>query len=80
MLDPNEIIPASEFWADLEDAGVTVTAQYSANGRMRFCLKRDGERFVVSVHKQYPRYMVNKTLEENGFFDVPLYNSEQAKY
>ena len=78
MLDPNEIIAASEFWADLEDAGVRLTPQYSANGRMRFCLKRDGERFVVSVHSDYPRYMVNKILEENGFFSVPMYSSDQA--
>lgn len=78
MIDENEIIPAAEFWHDLQDAGVRLTARYSANGRMRFCQKRDGEAFLISVHANYPRYMVNKILSENGFFSVPLYTSEQA--
>lgn len=78
MLDQNEIILAQEFWADLEDAGARPTGQYSANGRMRFCLKKDGEKFLVSVHEKYPRCMVNKVLEENGFFSIPLYNNEKA--
>ncbi len=79
MLDQNEIISANEFWADLVDCGVQLTSQYSANGKMRFCRKPDGEFFVVSVHENYPRYMVNKILEENGLFAVPIYTSEQAK-
>lgn len=68
-------IPAADFWAGLQEAGVRVTEEYTANGAARFCKQSDGELFTVSVHDYYPQHMINKVLSENGFFSVPLYNN-----
>jgi len=77
MSEPDNI-PAVEFWAELEKSGVGLTDRYASKGASRFCTQKDGEFFTVSVHEYYPRYMVNKVLEENGFFHVSLYNNIDA--
>lgn len=68
---------AEQFWEQLEEHGVKLTDKYSANGAVRFCRKRDGELFTVSVHDRYPYILVDKVLQENGFMDIPIYNSSQ---
>jgi len=68
-------ISADVFWRNLKSAGMVLTDEYSADGKSRFCKRKDGEMMTVSVHDEYPDYMVNKVLTEAGFFDLPLYNS-----
>ena len=71
------MLTADEFWSALEQYGMVPTDNYTADGNARFCIKRDGEKCVVSVHAAYPAYVIDKVLIENGFMDVPLYNSSQ---
>lgn len=72
------MLSAVEFWSALEQYGMVATDEYTADGNSRFCRRRDGELCVVSVHAEYPAYVIDKVLSENGFMDVPLYNSGQA--
>lgn len=70
-----KMLSAEEFWGMLEKYGMAPTESYTADGRSRFCKRKDGEICVVSVHDQYPDYVVDKVLFENGFMDIPLYNN-----
>ena len=72
--EPKMLSP-EEFWATLEKYGMIPTEAYTADGRSRFCRRKDGETCVVSVHDVYPDYIVDKVLFENGFMDIPLYNN-----
>lgn len=69
------MLPAAEFWAELERAGVPLTDDYSPDGLSRYCWAKDGELFAVSVHDEYPKYMVSKVLMENGYMAMPLYDN-----
>jgi hypothetical protein len=74
-VEKTQWLEAEVFWAQLERYGVGLTEKYTRDRKQRFCKRRDGEHFLVSVHKRYPDYMVDKVLKENGFFNLPLYDS-----
>lgn len=78
MMDPPaepKTLSADEFWKMLQGYGMCPTDSYTADGRSRFCRKQDGEICIVSVHTEYPDYIVDRVLINNGFMDMPLYNN-----
>jgi hypothetical protein len=69
------MLSADEFWDALRKYGMETTDSYTADGRSRFCKRKDGQICVVSVHDSYPEYIVDRVLIDNGFMDIPLYDN-----
>lgn len=70
-----KMISADEFWDTLRRYGMEVTDAFTADGQSRFCKCKDGEACVVSVHDEYPDYIIDRVLADNGFMSIPLYNN-----
>lgn len=72
------MLSSSEFWSALADCGYEVTDDFTADGRSRFCRKPDGERCVISVHDSYPKYILDKILDDHHVGVIPLYNNRHV--
>lgn len=64
---------ADEFWDILQKHGMELTDSYTADGRSRFGKRRNGDWCVLSVHDQYPEYVVDRVLIECGYLPPPEY-------
>lgn len=75
MSPPAEIkfYSADEFWDILQAHGMEL-GDYTADGRSRFAKRSNGDWCVLSVHDQYPEYVVDRILRECGYLPPPTYD------
>ena len=65
----------AEFEAKLSEIGFRATGRLSDDGLTQLWRKPDRELIVISVHDEYPDYVLDKVLEECGLYWLPLYDS-----
>lgn len=66
----------AEFYAELQKHGFSRTHQSTTSNGTEIWLTPDGHPVTVSVHDQYPDYILDKYLLEVGrLYYLPLYDS-----